>query len=118
MDHHETHSMDDLPQKNSWEAEDHKTHPEDREEDHPEDREEDHPEDQEEDRLAGLEGALPVGLASNKDKHHDPPISSLAENLKYLREIVPKLRSSSLNGTYSSELTTQTQQSKTPIKEA
>ena len=37
MDHHETHSMGNLPQKNSWEVEDHVTHLEDREEDHLED---------------------------------------------------------------------------------
>ena len=47
--------MDDLPPKNSWEAEDHVIHPEDLEEDRPEDLEEDHPEDLEEDRLEDRE---------------------------------------------------------------
>ena len=108
MDHRETHSMDDLPRKNSWEEEDPAIR---REEDNPEDQE-DHPEDQED----HLEDQEEVELS--KGKPRDPPTSSLVENHKYLKETDPKLRNLSPSGTYSSELTTQTQRSKTPTKEA
>ena len=108
--------MDDLPPRNSWVVEDHvihkegQGHPEDLEEDRPEDLEEAHPED--------LEAAPLVEQECNKDKHRDPPTSLSAGNPKYLKGIVPKLRNSSLSGTYLSELTTQTQRFKTPTKEA
>ena len=92
--------------------------PEDLEEDRPEDLEEDRPEDQEEDRPEDQEDPHRGEQERNKDKHRDPPTSSSAGNLKYLRGIVPKLRNSSPNGTYLSELTTQTQPFKTPTKGA
>ena len=104
--------MDDPPQTNSWEEEDPAIR---QEEDHPEGQEEDHPEGQEQDRDHQED---PEQAELNKDKHRDLPTSSSEENLRYLKEIAPKLRNLSLSGTYSSELTTQTQPFKTLINGA
>ena len=116
--------MGDPPLTSSWEGEDPAIHQEedqlegqeedrleDQEEDRLEDQEEDHPEDQDRGHQEDPEQA-----ELNTDKHRDLPTSSSEENLKYSKEIAPKLRNLSRNGTCSSELTTQTQPFKTLIK--